>query len=95
MCWCIHEAARGIRVSRWLNDLGNAEGFIDPGAIGCKVDHIRYDVKVREDRRENKGKIIIGRHEDLLARVPGVLATRTLSIHAGRAHLRPDEVVLV
>ena len=78
-----------------MNDLGNAEGFIDPGAIGCKVDHIRYDVKVREDRRENKSKVIVGRHEDLLAWIPSVLATCTFRIHPGGAHLRSDEVVLV
>lgn len=78
-----------------MNDLGNAEGFIDPGAIGCKVDHIRYDVKVREDRRENKGKVIVSGNEDLLTWVPGVLSTCTFSIYSGGAHLRSDEVVLV
>ncbi len=78
-----------------MNDLGNAERFIDPGAIRCKVDHIRYNVEVREDRRENKGKVIVGCNEDLLTWVPGVLATRTFCIHCGGAHLRPDKVVLV
>ena len=78
-----------------MNDLGNAEGFIDPGAIGCKVDHIRYDVKVREDRRENKSKVIVSGNEDLLTWISSVLATCTFRIYPRGAHLRPDEIVLV
>ncbi len=56
------------------------------------MEHIRFDVK---DRQDEEGKVIVGRHKDLFARVPGVIIDRTIGVHAGRAHLRPNEDSLI
>jgi hypothetical protein len=56
------------------------------------VDHIRLDPK---DGQQDKSKIIVGRNEDLRARVTCILGDRTIRIHPGSAHLRSCEVILV
>ena len=75
-----------------MNDLGDAERFIYPLAIGSNMDHVGLDAK---DGQQDKCEIIVRRNEDLRTRIARVFRNRTRGIYAGRSHLRPGEVVLV
>lgn len=59
------------------------------------MDHVWLDIK---DRQDDECKVIVCGDKDLRARVTGVFAQRVicaLGIHAGSAHLRPDEVSFI
>ncbi len=68
------------------------------------MNHLRYDIKVRKDRWQDEGKVIVGSHEYLLARVSCVIKawcgiSRPISgafcVKITNAHLGPDKIGLV
>ena len=53
-----------------MNDFGDAEGFIYALTVRSDVDHVRLDAK---DRQQDKCEVVVGRDEDLRARIPCIL----------------------
>ena len=78
-----------------MNDSGDTEGFIDSGTIGSQMEHIRFDIK---DRQNDKSKVIVSGDEYLCARIAGILAEwiiNTFSVHSGGAHLRSYKIKFI
>ncbi len=68
------------------------------------MDHLGYHIKVRKDRWQDEGKVIVGSHEYLLAWVSCVIKTwcgisrpiwGTFCVKIPNAHLGPDKIGLV